>query len=70
MDAPTYSEQRRLLMKRPKHQFLDREAFCRLLISCRRLDRFDDGRANLRGLYDHASGIRYLIEEERLVAAP
>jgi len=66
MDDPTYAEQRRLLRRQPTHQFLDREAFCQLLISSRRLARSDDENANLRGLYDQETGVRYFIEGERL----
>jgi hypothetical protein len=68
MEDATFVEQRRILRSRPKHRFLEREAYCELLISPRRrLERSDDERANVRGLVDHDTGMRYLIEEERLM---
>ena len=46
--------------------YVDRDKFCDLLISRRRLYRADDNIAKLRGLVDVDRGIRYLIEESKL----
>ena len=67
MGAVTLVEKRRLLKMHSKNHFLGRDAFCMLLRSRRRLERANDQVANVRGLYDRETGVRYFIEEERLV---
>lgn len=47
-------------------KFVDRFEFSKLLVSFRRLERSDVGKARIHGLRDPLSGIRYLIEEEKL----
>ena len=46
--------------------FVDRDAFCHLLVSRQSLVRCDDAAANLRGVLEPETGTRYLIESERL----
>lgn len=46
--------------------FVEPEEFHRLAISIRQLDRRDDRRAGLRGLYDAQSGQWFVVEEDRL----
>jgi len=47
-------------------RFIDRAEFCQLLISAKDLDRCDFPHANVRGLFDANSGLKFLIEEEEL----
>ncbi len=53
-------------MKRPECEFVDRNEYCRLLVSRQQFVRVDYAAANVRGLMDRATGRRFLIEEERL----
>jgi len=46
--------------------FIEPEEFHRLAISNRQLDRRDDRRARLRGLYDARSGEWFVVDEDRL----
>lgn len=52
----------------PNCRFVERDEFCMLAISCRKLERYDDTGAELRGLLDPSTGTLYWIEEERLVS--
>lgn len=49
-------------------RFVDREAFCQLLVSRLSLSRCDIPSARVRGVFNPATGHRYLIEEELLFA--
>ena len=66
MSDETVEHERCRLRSLPSHQFVDREEFCRLLVSRRGLERLDDPRARARGLLDRSTGVRFLIESERL----
>ncbi len=46
--------------------FVDRDAFCHLLLSRQSLVRSDDSAASLQGVLEPETGVRYLIESERL----
>jgi hypothetical protein len=48
--------------------FVERDEFCRLLLSVRRMVRSDEPAVNLRGLRDLATGKRFFIEREKLFA--
>jgi hypothetical protein len=48
--------------------FVERDEFCRLLLSVQRMVRSDEPAVNLRGVRDLATGRRYLIEQEKLLA--
>lgn len=60
-------EQRERLRLESRCRFVDRMSFCELLISHKRLQRDDNWDANVRGLLDSGTGIRYLIEAEKLL---
>jgi hypothetical protein len=62
----TVQERRRALRERTASTFVQREEFCRLLLSCRRMVRADEPAVQVRGLLDMETGMRYLIEQERL----
>src|SRR5262245_8097500 len=57
---------RECLRRRPNCQFVEREEYCALLISTRRMQRCNDRAAALFGLEDVSSGDHYFIEEEKL----
>ena len=59
-------ERRRALREQPGLTFVHRDEFCELLLSFKRMIRSDEPDVNVRGLLDVESGIRYLIEQERL----
>jgi hypothetical protein len=46
--------------------FVQRDEFCRLLLSCKRMVRADEPADQLRGLLDIETGMRFLIEQEKL----
>ncbi len=48
--------------------FVQREEFCSLLLSTRRLVRSDEPRRGVRGLLDIDTGARFLIKQEKLFA--
>jgi hypothetical protein len=48
---------------------VDAEAYCRLLTSRQRLERFDDHARGCRGLVDPETRIHYLIDERQLYAS-
>ena len=50
----------------PELRFVERDEFCQLLLSSRRLVRSDDRAANIRGLLDLEMGVRFLIKEDKL----
>jgi hypothetical protein len=47
--------------------FVNRDEFCKLMLSYRKLVRSDEPGNRVRGLLDIESGERYLIEQEELV---
>lgn len=61
-------ERRAAMRERSEYTFVQREEFCRLLLSTRRLIRSDEPRLKMRGLMDLETGDRYLIEQEKLFA--
>jgi hypothetical protein len=65
----TLQAERIAMRQRPGLTFVDRDEFCRLLLSFRKLIRDDEPSVRARGLLDVRSGERYLIEQERLVSA-
>jgi hypothetical protein len=62
-------ERRRKLRLRANCRFVDRREFCQLLVSNRKLLRVDDSRADVHGLWEPATGARYLIESEKLFSS-
>jgi hypothetical protein len=48
--------------------FVQRDEFCSLLLSTRRLVRSDEPGRGVRGLLDVDTGARFLIEQEKLFA--
>jgi hypothetical protein len=46
---------------------VEADAYCRLVTSRRLLLRSDDHAQGIRGLYDPASGVRYVVEEWKLL---
>ena len=63
----TLSERRRTLRESTKLDFVQRDEFCKLLLSSKKLVRADEPRASVRGLLDVETGKRYLIEQENLL---
>lgn len=59
--------QRRELRERSENSFVQRDEFCRLLLSCRKMVRSDEPAVLVRGLLDLKTGIRFLIEQENLL---
>ncbi len=59
---------RKRLLDQENTRFVDKQEFGRLLVSFRRLERFNVVPARLHGLQDRDNGIRYLIEDEKLFA--
>jgi hypothetical protein len=59
--------QRSALRERAENSFVQREEFCRLLLSCRKMVRADEPAVSVRGLLDVTTGIRFLIEQENLL---
>jgi hypothetical protein len=58
--------QRRALRERSESTFVQRDEFCRLLLSSRKMTRSDESALNVRGLLDLKTGTRFLIEHENL----
>jgi hypothetical protein len=59
-------QQRQQIMERAETRLIEADEFCRMLTSNRRLVRFDQPEAMLRGLYDLEQGLRFIVEEEKL----
>ncbi len=57
---------RRAVRDRADFTYVQREEFCRLLLSTRRMVRSDEPDRNVRGLLDTETGKRFLIEQEKL----
>ena len=47
-------------------RFVDRDEYCQLLVSRKHLSRSDDPCARILGLLDSETGVRFVIEEDRL----
>ena len=62
-------DSRRLAMRDDaKFTFVQREEYCRLLLSTRRMVRSDEPSLHARGLLDTETGMRFLIEQDQLFA--
>jgi hypothetical protein len=61
-------ERRRLVRDNSNSTFVQRDEFCSLLLSTRRLVRSDEPGRGVRGLLDMDTGVRFLIEQEKLFA--
>ena len=55
------------LQERAESSFVQRDEFCRLLLSSRKLVRADEPGGCVRGLLDVTTGTRFLIEQEKLL---
>jgi len=66
IEIETIHERRRAMRERSEFTFVQREEFCSLLLSTRRMVRSDEPDLNVRGLLDTATGARFLIEQEKL----
>jgi len=62
----TIDNRRRAMRERSEFTFVQREEFCRLLLSTRRMVRSDEPDLRVRGLLDTETGTRFLIEQEKL----
>lgn len=61
-------ERRSAMRDSSPYTLVQREEFCRLLLSSRRLVRSDEPRLRMRGLMDLDTGDRFFIEQEKLFA--
>ena len=59
-------ERRREMQTQIDTRFVETDEFLDLLLSWRKLTRWDDAVGNVRGLVDRQSGMRFLIEQEKL----
>jgi hypothetical protein len=64
----TVEQRRRTIRDNLKSTVVQRDEFCSLLLSTRRLVRSDEPRLGMRGLLDTETGARFLIEQEKLFA--
>lgn len=62
-----HQEGRHEVSERSSGTFIPREEFCKLLLSNRKMLRFDERGGKVRGLLDVQSGALYLIEREELL---
>ncbi len=62
----TVHERRRAMRDCSEFTFVQREEFCNLLLSARRMVRSDEPDVRMRGLLDMETGTRFLIEQEKL----
>lgn len=60
----TFHEEQVALPERPGSTFVQRDEFCKLLVSFRKMVRSDE--TSIRGLMDVETGRRFLIESEKL----
>jgi len=58
--------ERKALRERTENSFVQRDEFCRLLLSGRKMIRSDEPALSVRGLLDLNTGARFLIEQENL----
>jgi hypothetical protein len=68
MFVETADDRRRAIRENANSTFVQRDEFCSLLLSTRRLVRSDEPRLGVRGLLDVETGTRFLIEQEKLFA--
>jgi hypothetical protein len=64
----TVDDRRRAMRESSNATFVQREEFCNLLLSTRRMIRSDEPALRVRGLLDMDTGTRFLIEQEKLFA--
>ena len=64
---PTVLENRKNLKSQEGCIFIDSEEFCRLAVSNQELTRIDFPKAEMKGFAESDTGIRYLIENEKLM---
>jgi hypothetical protein len=57
---------RRALRECSESNFVQRDEFCKLLVSFRKMVRSDEPALNVRGPLDLKTGTRFLIEDENL----
>jgi hypothetical protein len=67
MTIKSSAEIRERLRNGHRCRFVSPAEFCRLLLSRRRFVRSDVHGANLKGLFDPATGMRFFVEADRLV---
>lgn len=60
-------EQRRQLSERAGCRFVESDEFCQLLLGFRKLVRADETALKIRGLLDVETGVRFFIEQEKLL---
>ena len=63
---PSLAEERRRILEKPGCRRIEPQVYCEMALSNRKLLRFDHPGALLRGLFDPAADMQFLIEEERL----
>jgi hypothetical protein len=66
--SESIDERRAAMRENSEYTFVERDEFCRLMLSTRRLVRSDEPRLQYRGLMDLDTGARFLIEHEELYA--
>jgi len=62
-----YQRHRSVLREDARYQFVDPEEYCRLAVSTRKLIRFYEAAALVRGLFDPAMRLHFVVEDERLI---
>jgi hypothetical protein len=68
MLTETIDKGRRSTRESSNTTFVQRDEFCSLLLSTRRMVRSDEPGRGVRGLLDMETGTRFLIEQEKLFA--
>ena len=66
MGISTVRRRREALYSQTDCEFVEPRTFCELLTSRRNLERANDSSSNTFGLLDRETGVRFLIEVERL----
>lgn len=61
-----HDEQRRGLRQFTRSKYVQRDEFCKLLLSCRKMVRADEPEVDVRGILDLETGTRFLIERRKL----
>jgi hypothetical protein len=59
-------DRRRAMHDRPDARFVEMDEYVGLLLSWRKMDRWDDSVGKVRGLRDLDTGMHFLIEHEKL----
>lgn len=65
-----FDESRDKLKAQPDCRFVEPSEFCRLLNSRRRMVRCDELSVGVHGVLDTETGVRFMVEAERLFACP